>query len=648
MEPTKSGFLHATPDPELVVPSKLRAGSRLRFLVGLRWKRLGILCSFLIFSTSAMAQGVTPSIGFVYQVPGFNEVYDAADYQYPFVNRQIYRDFAVMSSLGVGVIKIPISISAVIDPGSAANNNWANQRIHINSSQFAMAQQAVPSIIKMAASFGMKSVVDFTLSALYVEGWATLGSSPTIGFWPNLPNGDWFQFLYDFRGIPEGGSGVNVASWDMVTDVVTWENQMISAIVNAGADSNVLYYNLTSETPYVHIDSTWQMISYQLLYSLVHNISGVSAGKRAADAYVGMWSQPMTGVNGEPDTFAANRLAMSASSLNWPLAMTEYHAYYPDPTVLGSNSPAFAQSDIVSAVSQIGSIFSSYGSSGSVAVGEAGASYCGLNADPSQQDSVLSAIVAGVIQSQSPYMFNWGLWDSDPNTACGNGSDGHRFGIGFSSEKPRHAYGSWVERQSDLKGGDFESGLGQWSIGTNGTPFSVRQLWMQGVGSGGAATHSHYQRIEMTSPNIAAWTCSPAFNANGSELAVSAFVRTNNLWYEVLVGYMDSLGWNFNTGRPFLSKSVFTDADSIAGSLNSFIPPSQPGFSGSTWSFFQFLSLYTGANSNNSALFHLSPGVTQLMVCLLTGTPTWSSASNPGYLDLDSVSASSWDPGSFP
>jgi hypothetical protein len=92
---------------------------------------------------SAMAQGVTPSIGFVYQVPGFSEIYDAGAYQYSFVNRQIYRDFAVMSSLGVRVIKIPISISAVIDPGSAANNNWANQRIHINSAQFAMAQQAV-------------------------------------------------------------------------------------------------------------------------------------------------------------------------------------------------------------------------------------------------------------------------------------------------------------------------------------------------------------------------------------------------------------------------------------------------------------------------------------------------------------------------
>src|SRR6267142_4478866 len=80
------------------------------------------------FSMSALAQGVTPSIGFVYQVADFSEIDDAGAYQYSFVNRQIYRDFAVMSSLGVRVIKIPISISAVIDPGSAANNNWANQR----------------------------------------------------------------------------------------------------------------------------------------------------------------------------------------------------------------------------------------------------------------------------------------------------------------------------------------------------------------------------------------------------------------------------------------------------------------------------------------------------------------------------------------
>jgi hypothetical protein len=616
-------------------------------LAALCWKRLGILCSFLIFSMSALAQGGTPSIGFVYQVPDFSEFWDGGDDEYSFVNNQVYRDFAVMASLGVRVVKIPISISAAIDPGNAANNNWANQRIHIDSSQFAIAQQAVPAIIKMAASFGMKSVVDFTLNELYLEGWATLGSSPTIGFFPTLPNGNWFQFLYDFGGIPEGGSGISGASWDMVTDVATWENRMISAIINAGADSHVLYYNLTTETPYVHIDSTWQMISYQLLYSLAQNISSVAAGKRAADAYVGMWAQPTTGVNGEPVNFAANRLAMNVSSLNWPLAMTEYHAYYPNSTVPGSNSPAFAQTNIVSAVSQIGSIFSSYGSSGSVAVGEAGASYCALNADASQQDSMLSAIVAGVTQSQSPYMFNWGLWDNDPNAACGNGNDGNRFGIGFSSENPRDAYGSWVERQSDLKGGDFESSLSQWSIGTNGSPSSVQQLWMQGVGSDGAATHSRYQRIMITSPNIAAWTCSPAFDAHGSELAVSAFVRTNNLWYDVQVGYLDSQGWNFNTGRPFLSKSVFTDANSIAASLNSFIPPSEPGFSGSTWSFFQFLSLYTGANSNNSALFDLSPGVTQLMVCVLTGTPASSSGSDPGYLDLDSVSASSWDPGSF-
>src|SRR5437867_853731 len=149
---------------------------RLPSFVGLRWKSLGILCSFIIFSMSAMAQGITaqgitPSIGFAYLVPDFSEIGYAGAYQYSFVNRQIYRDFAVMSSLGVRVIKIPISISAVIDPGSAANNNWANQRIHINSSQFAMAQQAVPAVIKMAASFGMKSVVDFTLNELYLEGW---------------------------------------------------------------------------------------------------------------------------------------------------------------------------------------------------------------------------------------------------------------------------------------------------------------------------------------------------------------------------------------------------------------------------------------------------------------------------------------------
>src|SRR5262249_34580395 len=76
------------------------------------WKRFGILCAFLIFSTSAMAHGVgvTPSIGFAYYVPGFSEIGDAGAYQYSFVNRQIYRDFAVMSSLGVKVIKIPISI----------------------------------------------------------------------------------------------------------------------------------------------------------------------------------------------------------------------------------------------------------------------------------------------------------------------------------------------------------------------------------------------------------------------------------------------------------------------------------------------------------------------------------------------------------
>src|SRR5262245_44335922 len=128
---------------------------RLQSLVGLCWKLLGILCSFAIFPMSAMAQAVTPSIGFAYYVPGFSELYDAGDDEYPFVDNQVYRDFAVMSSLGVRVIKIPISISAVIDPGSAANNNWANQRIHINSSQFALAQQAVPEIIKLAASFGM-------------------------------------------------------------------------------------------------------------------------------------------------------------------------------------------------------------------------------------------------------------------------------------------------------------------------------------------------------------------------------------------------------------------------------------------------------------------------------------------------------------
>jgi hypothetical protein len=52
--------------------------------------------------------------------------------------------------------------------------------------------------------------------------------------------------------------GLDSASWDMVTDVVTWENQMIGAIANAGAGSHVLYHNLTSETPCVGIDSTWQ------------------------------------------------------------------------------------------------------------------------------------------------------------------------------------------------------------------------------------------------------------------------------------------------------------------------------------------------------------------------------------------------------
>src|SRR5258708_12848088 len=163
MEPAKSRLRHVTPEPERVVASKWRARARLQSLVGLSWKRLGILCSFLIFSMSAMAQGATPSIGFVYQVPDFSEIGDAGAYQYSFVNRQIYRDFAVMSSLGVRVIKIPISISAVIDPGSAANHNWANQRIHINSSPFAMAQQNFPPITQMSPSFRINPATDFPL-----------------------------------------------------------------------------------------------------------------------------------------------------------------------------------------------------------------------------------------------------------------------------------------------------------------------------------------------------------------------------------------------------------------------------------------------------------------------------------------------------
>src|SRR5258708_24129981 len=251
MEPAKSRLRHVTPEPERVVASKWRARARLQSLVGLSWKRLGILCSFLIFSMSAMAQGATTSIGFVYQVPDFSEIGDAGAYQYSFVNRQIYRDFAVMSSLGVRVIKIPISISAVIDPGSAANHNWANQRIHINSSQFAMAQQAVPAIIKMAASLGMTSVVDFTLNELYLEGWATLGSSRTFGFWPNLPYGDWFQFLYDFRGISEGSSGIYGASWDMATDAATRHKQRIPDIANARAASKELNEHLYTGPPTV-------------------------------------------------------------------------------------------------------------------------------------------------------------------------------------------------------------------------------------------------------------------------------------------------------------------------------------------------------------------------------------------------------------
>jgi hypothetical protein len=491
--------------------------------------------------------------GFVYY-PQFNiRSWLTTDFaNYPAIQTQFYRDLAVMASLGAKVVKLTVGPTAVAVQcptglsGSELETCVAgiqNHRFQIDSARMSGLLKNLPAAINIAAEFGMSTIVDFVTNEFYLAGYDSNGQ--ITGFWPNLPKGNFYDFLY-------GYAGSNPPA-DMAQDIVNWETEIIRA-VNTSSASKILYYNLSTEIPFQLVSSTeqtlWTSFSYYLTWDVL-NTTSLNSGKVGLDAFPGVW-----GID-TAENFAVNRLAMDVQPMSTKPAYTEYH-FYPN----ASNTNTFIQNNISTAIGQINDIFKEYSSARTrTGIGEFGAPYCSYGTQEGQDAAFISALAAAS-HASAPVFTNWGLWDATSGncTTAGTYNDTFRVGLGAGAEFPRDVYGTWVQDYSDLKGGDFETGTSGWGVG--GANASM-QWGGDYNGQRDAATHHHYLRLTVGSPNSSGWLCGPKFPLKGSKLAVSAMVRTSFQSYSVDFHYYVGSSLSPN----IISKFVKTDNTSMATSI---------------------------------------------------------------------------------
>jgi hypothetical protein len=461
---------------------------------------------------------------------GFNGMPGSLD-----VQTQYRRDLATMAAMGAKTIKIGYEASSAVPnqglthegpltflPNAGATRNVDNLRRGLAN---------LTQAIALARGLGLRVVVEFFMnSQTYLRG--------PNGFYPSN-NPTWFDYSYaNF-----GADGIS----RMTEDLSWWVVETIRALESNGAGGSVQSYSLMTEASYDPRSAALTSTLTRMLLSRApvdHRRLGMTALPDANFVASNTWQQ-------QQDIISTGR---------W-IGFTGLHSY-PASGVNPVETWAASKAVLERTFQGV-----------QLEVGEFGVEFCVVGRDERTQASYVSWGLNEANRLGFARLFNWGLWDYGPNQAnCGS-----KWGLGFSAEAPRDAYGVMSEWASDLRQGDFEQSLAGWSDGAAGP--GTNTLSRMGPYSPEAATGDWYLRHASTAATN--WVCSSPFAVNGNYLAVAGYVRAAGP-LTMAVHTKTPQGWTYATGVPAASLSL---ADgpwvwrSVSGVLDGKMLPLRPATS---------------------------------------------------------------------
>ena len=394
----------------------------------------------------------------------------------------------------------------------------ANTGGHIDHAALDAARKAVVEIVATLRDHGLPVVIDFMTNEAYLRG--------PNGFYPNnVPNN--FEYAYQAFGVEEGARR-------MAQDYVVWQTAIVRAVQDAGLEEAIWYYNLATEMQYNFPPAaTWQVVTRETVRAVLRDVP-VPAGKRSADVFL---------------PSEALLLAADASAVGAPLAFTEVHSY---PNA-GYHADIAAGLDTLRATS----------GGATPVVGEFGSGFCQVSSEAEQTGWVLQALDTAT--ANNAVILNWTLWDEPVGGCVGD----PRYGLGFGPDDPRDVLGAVVDRVSAVPGGDFEAGTSGWTVeGAGGHLVHA---------SSSPATGQRHLRVEAQAAGVT-WACSPDFAAQGTAVAVSAYLRSSVSSVVMQLHTRDDLGWTSETGmaplsRGLASTTTWRNVQSIAGGFVFDLPP---------------------------------------------------------------------------
>lgn len=548
--------------------------------------------------------------GITYQAPGFDWL--GPHYRYPFVRREVDRDFAMMASLAVETVKYTYNASSafVFSPDGGAQHRTAT--LDPNNPYYEDCLALAPELLQRAVDAGMEPVVCFMTNEFSNSG-------PAGAFNPDV---SWYEYAY------KNGPGAA----QMAADTAVWEADIVRVVLGSPARDFIYYYNLSTENFF----TTWRdgnLKAGALVGTLPARVP-VPSGKLAMDGFAGI-VDPVTGHFLWDENIT--ELVEAAAGGGATLPLTEWHDY---PDEYGLDTPArvpgIASAELVRSTMEQGvarakallAAANPPGVTTELVIGETGASYVYFQTQEAQADA-FEALWLGA-QDTKAFFYGWGFWDNYP-LIDPYGIDPGRLGFGFSPDEPRDILGRAVEMRSDLAGGDFESGINGWSAGSE-LAGGAALSWFGGQ-RGDAATGLRCLRLTVTKPGKA-WICSPIFGISGRHAALSAYVRTRATGYTAnLYTSRAGGGWDA-TPRTHV---VATDAASLRAALAAYRweePPILPAYfdAANTWRFFQMQNLTPGF------VFDLPAGANGAMLFFMIDAPSDTSDVRPVVLDLDTVS----------
>ncbi|MBI5456729.1 peptidoglycan-binding protein [Candidatus Kaiserbacteria bacterium] len=473
----------------------------------------------------------------------------------------------------MGINVVRISVAGFANGLVPWTYNQPRGREYFDTANWELAGNNLAKLIKQFKAARIKVIVDFV----------------SINYFLFAPSATELAIHPVSQACKDGFASGSMGVWwqcrypnrwdDFVWDYTTWVNGIVWLVENdSEAASNVLYYDPIGELQFSDRTGT----DMKAFANIIIANNNIPAGKLGISV--------LNPESTTPASIALPNLKTLLDAAGKKLSFIDVHCYPGISCAFGSQTVAQWFTDAYTNARR-----SFPASETKFVVGEWGSNYDG-GKGLGQANYDAQVVNWAKSNGDVTALVHWNLYDDNPSY--------NEYHIGVAptagvAQGTRNTYMVLGTMRGDLIDGDFESGISKWFNGGSGS--NLKQMPIEAV------TGSYYGRMQVTAPGQN-WFCTPNFVlANGTHVATGGFIRTALANVTLSTRYFDS-NW----------KLIGQDDITLT----------QPA----AW---QWRQIQEQSLSKRATTWTGAPYAAQ--VCFVLNGPAGTSATNPQYLDLDSI-----------